>query len=100
MNQAEPDAERLRKQTSPPKSMYCDRMTYKLGSGVEHVVYLAKGTQQAACKHIIDKNWDALAQFPAWTGAPDQQYKESDYFYTTEEEEEKLNGAQHEPSGS
>ncbi|CAM1503340.1 Fc.00g081160.m01.CDS01 [Cosmosporella sp. VM-42] len=50
-------------------------MAYQDKDGVEHKIYLPKGTFKAAAEHFEAGNFDELAKFPAWEN---QQYTPED----------------------
>lgn len=42
-------------------------MVYKDKEGIEHAIYIPLGQFKQACQHLVDEDWEALAQFPSWS---------------------------------
>lgn len=43
-----------------------NRLAFKYGNGIEHSIYLPKGTYGKSLKLVEDKNWAELKKFPVW----------------------------------
>ena len=43
-----------------------NRMDYTDAEWVEHSIHIPKGTIEAAVEHILAKNFEELAKYPAW----------------------------------
>jgi len=41
-----------------------NQMVYKDDEGVKHTIHIPPGQYQQACQHFIEKDWEALGQFP------------------------------------
>ncbi|KEY73951.1 hypothetical protein S7711_11401 [Stachybotrys chartarum IBT 7711] len=53
-----------------------NKLVYFDASGVEHEIYLPRGTSERAGQLWLKEDWDQLAKYPKWEN---QQYAEEDY---------------------
>ncbi len=50
----------------PTRTVECNMLSYVDGTGAKKNIWLPKGTMHTACRHFNEKDWNALAKFPAW----------------------------------